>query len=132
MMWKYKNKLLKEIPEGALGFIYKIRFADGTYYIGRKNFYSERRVKVIGRKTRKKVVRESNWKVYNSSSIVVKERIANGEKHTKTVMHICATKACIQYMEVKEQVMHDVLCDPKSLNGNIMMRLFHCVKVIKG
>ena len=131
MSWKYKTKILTTVPEGALGFIYRIDFSNGDYYIGRKNFYSERRVKVIGRKNRKKVVKESNWKVYNTSSTIVKERIASKEAHTKTILHLCASKACIQYWEVHEQVINCVLCDPKALNGNILMRLFHCTEPMK-
>ena len=37
-MWKYKNKILEEVPENAIGFVYKISFNkkgsdfDGFYY----------------------------------------------------------------------------------------------------
>ena len=41
MTWEYNTKPLEEIPNDAVGFVYRIEFTDGTYYIGRKNFYSD-------------------------------------------------------------------------------------------
>ena len=131
-MWLYNNKELKVIPEETLGFVYRIDFWDDSYYIGRKNFYSERRVKVVGKKNRRKVIKESNWKTYNTSSVIVKKRIADGETHTKTIIHMCANKACIMYWEVYEQMVNHVLCDPLALNGNVLMKIFHCGETIKG
>jgi len=129
--WEYRGKPLEEVPEGADGFVYLITFKDGDFYVGRKNFYSVRRVKVKGRVNRKKVVKESDWKSYGSSSKIVKERIEEGEAHSKVILHLCACKACTFYYEVYEQILRDVLCDPKALNANILTKMFSCSKPMK-
>lgn len=49
-MWKYRNKEVKsleDVPQGALGFIYKIENkTNGRYYYGRKEFKSIRNPEV--------------------------------------------------------------------------------------
>ena len=52
--WLYEGKNFDTIPNGHFGFIYLItNTQSGRKYIGRKYFYSTRRIKVKGRKTRK-------------------------------------------------------------------------------
>ena len=126
--WKYKGKVVEEVPEGAEGFIYEIVFENGDFYIGKKSFWSVRRVKVKGRINKKKIVKESNWQVYASSSKIVKKRIESGEAHTKLIVHMCASKACTMYFEVYEMIMRKVLCAPKALNLNIFLKMFKCVE----
>ena len=53
------------------GFIYALRVLDTYYYIGSKQFQSERKLLRSGKK--KKVIQESDWKNYKSSSKVVKD-----------------------------------------------------------
>jgi len=126
--WKFKRKNLEAIPEDAIGFIYLITFADNTKYVGKKNFYSTRRMKVKGRKNRKVVVKESDWRTYNSSSEIVKERIKNGETHKREIIHFCDSKGALMYMEIKEMIVRSVLCDENYLNKNIFMKIFRCYK----
>jgi hypothetical protein len=129
--WEYNGELVYSIPEGAEGFVYLITFKNGDKYIGKKNFFSTRRVKVKGRKNRKVITKESNWKTYNSSSEVVKKRIDNGEPHSREIIHFGASKGSIMYLEIKEMVERNVLCDEKYLNGNILMKIFKCFEPFK-
>lgn len=131
MGWIREGKVLEEVPEGAVGFIYMITFDNGDFYIGRKEFFSTRRTKVKGKIRKKVTVKESNWKTYNSSSEEVKGRVENGEKHAREVIHLCASKACLMYFEVYEQMTHGVLCNPKAINKNILLRMFKCVESMK-
>ena len=128
--WKYKGKVLTEIPEGAVGFIYRIEFGDGSFYIGQKSFYSTRRTKVAGKKNRKVTVKESNWRIYSSSSATVKEKITNGDKYNKNIIYFCESKACMNYHEAYEMFKESVLCNPRALNKNILLKLFHCREVM--
>ena len=67
--WLYKNKTLEEAPEGYFGFVYLItNLKSGRKYIGRKYFGTTRRVKVAGKKRRKVIRKDSNWKDYTGSS----------------------------------------------------------------
>ena len=67
--WLYKNKTLEEAPEGYFGFVYLItNKKSGRKYIGRKYFGTTRRVKVAGKKRRKVIRKDSNWKEYTGSS----------------------------------------------------------------
>ena len=126
--WLLNGEELQGIPEDAEGFIYKITFSNGDYYIGKKQFWSYRTMKVPEKTRKKRVVKESDWKTYASSSAIVKERVKLGERHVKEIIHLCSSKACLMYYEVLEQFKHDVLCDPKALNANIFTRIFRCVK----
>ena len=67
--WLYKNKTLEEAPEGYYGFVYLItNLKSGRKYIGRKYFGTTRRIKVAGKKRRKVIRKDSNWKEYTGSS----------------------------------------------------------------
>ena len=75
--WKYEGKLITEIsdmPEDTIGFIYKIQENNSEFYIGRKSLYSYRTLPPLkGTKRKRKVVKESNWKKYQSSHSEVKK-----------------------------------------------------------
>jgi len=67
--WLYKGNILKEAPEECFGFVYIItNTKSGKKYIGRKYFGSTRRVKVAGKKRRKVIRKDSNWREYTGSS----------------------------------------------------------------
>lgn len=74
--WKFNKKILqeKDIPEGAIGFIYKItRKKDQKIYLGKKSLISSRKKRLTKkekllpenkRKTFKQVISDSGWKDY--------------------------------------------------------------------
>jgi len=124
--WLFNGIPLKEIPEGAIGFVYLITFSNNDRYVGKKNFYSTRKVSIKGRVNRKIVVKESDWRKYNSSSDEVKARIKAGEAHKKEILHFGSCKGAIMYLEVKEMIIRGVLCDSTYLNKNILSKIFRC------
>ena len=76
--WLYNKKLFTEVPEGIFGFVYLItNLKTSKKYIGRKYFYSVRRIKVKGKKNRKVIRKESNWKIYMGSNKDLNSDIEN-------------------------------------------------------
>lgn len=98
------------VPPGAEGFVYKITVGD-YYYIGKKNFWTYSRGKKAG---------ESGWRMYQGSSEVLHEMI-NSEEHPVKyeMLHICGCKAELNYVEVEEQVRHNVIRDPMAINQQL-------------
>lgn len=107
-MWIYKNKILTIIPEGAVGFVYKITrlnidndTSSPMYYIGKKNFWSGKGKKII----------ESDWKKYYGSSVWLKTHTEKyGEDcFIREILRICYSKSEMTYHEVMMQIESDVL-----------------------
>lgn len=136
--WLYEGLVVKEIPDtNAFGFIYKITFQDPLtselkFYIGKKQFYSDRTVKK-GKKElksmsdkrgskKKKIRKESDWLKYQSSNIFLKST----EHHylTKEMLLLCYSKTELTYQETKHLFLHDVLEREDYLNGNILSKFF--------
>lgn len=127
--WYYEGCEVTELPEGYEAFVYLLTFEDGTMYIGKKVFYSIRRVKVKGKMRRTVVKKESDWETYNSSSEVVKDKLKAGHKLVgRDIIHLCTTRGEATYLEIKEMFIRDVLCNLKYLNLNIAARFFKCYK----
>ncbi len=126
--WKYKGKLLREIPANSEGFIYLITFSDGTKYLGKKSFWSRRRTKVKGKIRKVLKVTESDWRKYRGSSEHSKRKAKEGLVAKLEVIHFCESKGCLMFMELVEMVKRDVLCSEVYLNANIMLRVYKCYK----
>ena len=134
MDWKYLGNKLNEAPIGFIGFIYRIKFDDGTSYIGKKNFFSHRKRKfgkkelaLITDKRLKKyeiVTKESDWRTYASSNPTVKEKIRNDEGYEKEIICFARTKKHLTYLEEYELYKRWVLADDSYLNDNIAGRFF--------
>ena len=129
--WLYEGKILDTIPNGHFGFIYLItNTQSGRKYIGRKYFYSTRRIKVKGRKLRKVVRKESDWKSYIGSNKTLKNDVNRlGKKNFKFEI-ICfgETKGQTNYLEENIQHRMNVLIDDNYYNGSIGSRKFISVK----
>lgn len=95
--WIYKNKPFKiKDLEQYWGFVYKIsNLITNQFYIGSKSFFNRTNAKISkkrsnelysgkGRKPlREKKIKESDWKIYKSSSKKVQEMILNNENNFK-------------------------------------------------
>jgi len=142
--WTYKGKSglvseilnIDELPNSkeAVGFVYRItNKVTGTFYIGKKSLYSERKTKISTREkvataTRKKfkqVVKESDWKTYWGSCVELKEgvQIFGVDNFTREIVEVCCTKKYLGFCEVIHQIKNDVLT-ANSYNGNIMGKYF--------
>lgn len=136
--WTYNGQVIDSIskmPEGTIGFIYKIYNLDtGKYYIGRKTCSSLRKrkltkkEKLLPENKRKSVIQEitetSGWKTYCGSNEVLKKEFKEGNRIKKEILHFCSTKAQITYMETKEILCSGALVDELSYNGWIKATIY--------
>jgi len=105
----------QNVPENIddyIGFVYIIvnRITDQKY-IGKKFFWFTNRIKVKGRKNRKIVTKESDWKTYESSDAEVKSDIIKFKKENFDfiILNSYKTKRELTYAEVEQQFKRDVL-----------------------
>ena len=142
MGWTYQGRPITEIsdmPEGTIGFIYKItNHQTGEYYIGKKSLYAKRTLPPLkGYKRKRKVVKESKWLDYRSSNTAVQlwfheheaARLSNNQDEINDslelkILRFCKTPKSLTYYEVEELFHHGVLKDELSLNDNILGKFF--------
>lgn len=99
-------------PADWFGFIYRVtNTVNGMEYIGKKQFENHTRKIVKGRKNRKRVSKESNWKEYLTSSSHVHEAIEHyGKENFKfEIIELCKTRGDLTYSEVEIQWQEKVL-----------------------
>jgi len=105
--WLYKGELLTESPEEYFGFVYLItNIKSNKKYIGRKYFGTTRRVKVAGKKRRKVIRKDSNWREYTGSSKPLNKDInrLGKSKFKFEILVFGETKGQVNYLE--ENVHH--------------------------
>jgi len=141
MAWNYQGRTITEIsdmPEGTIGFIYKItNHQTGEYYIGKKSLYAKRTLPPLkGYKRKRKVVKESKWLDYRSSNTavqlwfheneVLREQGKQGinDQLELKILRFCKTPKSLTYYEVEELFQNKVLEDKLSLNDNILGKFF--------
>jgi len=140
MSWTYKGSFITELndmPEGTIGFIYKITNGKtGEYYIGKKNVLSTRKRK-FGKKeiasltdkrlkTYEMITKESDWKTYRSSNKTVQDwfKDKDNDQLELRILRFCPNTKSLTYYELQEQFAHDVLGDSKALNDNLLGKFF--------
>ena len=116
-MWSYDGEeFTSEMIGDNIGFVYIVTdTVTGLKYIGKKNFFSKvTRPPLKGKKRKRKVIKESDWQTYCGSSEAVKCIVEeNGLDHFKReILHLCKTKGELNYIEMREQVVRDVLLKP--------------------
>ncbi len=123
-LWLFNGKeFTSDNIEDSYGFVYLItNTQSGRLYIGRKYFFSIRKVK--GKKRRQRF--ESNWKNYWGSSIHLLEDIKNlgKEQFKREILSIHKTKGDVNYTEVKQLFRCNVLETDLYYNDNISARWF--------
>lgn len=117
--WTFNGKPFNsEDIQKYVGFVYVItRKDDGRRYIGRKYFYSLR--KTPGKT--KRIRKESDWKSYYGSSRDLLADVEATEKNNfeRVILSLHTTKGDVNYEEVKQQFLANVLEDTKYYNDNI-------------
>ena len=124
-MWYFDNQKVEsisDIPEGVIGFVYIItNLETGEFYVGKKAIYSTRTLPPLkGYKRKRKVVKESSWLTYESSS----EKVREWERKKKHVLEYGYSKKQLTYLETKYLFKLDALEDPKCVNENILGKFF--------
>lgn len=115
-MWVYNNQPFEPTLEelsNYVGFVYMIKeLSTNKKYIGKKFFWSVRRLPPLKGKTRKRVKRVvSDWQDYYGSNEDLKDFVEkNGsDNYERTILHLCKTKGECSYLELKEQMEREVL-----------------------
>ena len=112
--WIYENKVFEPAQiEDWAGFVYLITdLSNNKKYVGKKNFWSTRRLPPLKGKTRRRIKKtESDWQDYFGSNEEVKLLVEqNGRSNFKReIIRLCKTKGEMSYFEAKEQFDREVL-----------------------
>ena len=124
--WTYQSEeysTIEQFPENCYGFVYKItNLKNGKIYIGRKILKNTLTKKLTkkevseqvgpGRKpTKKKVIKESNWKVYWGSNKPLLEDIKKlgVENFEREILKLTFSKKELTYYELHYQCVYEVL-----------------------
>ena len=122
-MWYYENKLYDEAPKEYMGFVYLITdLTTNRKYIGKKLFWNTRKLKPLKGKTRRRIqVVESNWKVYYGSNEELQQLVENSDasRFEREILHLCAKKGIMGYLEAREQFDRNVLLSDEYYNNFI-------------
>ena len=116
--WTFNGKAFDSEDIGdSYGFVYLITTPNGQKYIGRKYFWSVRKVKGKSRRQRS----ESDWKSYYGSSEVLKAKIKQSDKNLfrREIISLHSTKGDVNITEVRLQFVMNVLEDQSFMNENI-------------
>jgi len=123
MMWYYNNKLFEpdeEFLEDYVGFVYQItEIETNKKYIGKKFFWSTKRLPPLkGKKLRRKVTKQSNWREYFGSNgeLIKLVEDKGGESYHREILRLCRTKGECSYYEAKLQFDYDVLLRDEYFN----------------
>ena len=135
--WKYLGNditSLEDVPQGAIGFVYKItNTQNDKFYIGKKVFFITRKMKISNREKKKTetmkrfkyVSKESDWKTYYGSCQELKDDINKSDKSLfkREILQFCKTKKGITYLELEYQIRYNVL-ENNSYNNNILGKFY--------
>lgn len=133
--WTFENKLFESEQIGDyVGFVYLITdLSNNKKYVGKKNFWSTRRLPPLKGKKRKRIVKkESDWKDYFGSSEQVKLLVESQGRNNfkREILHLCNTKGEMSYLETKEQFDRGVLFSDEYYNEFIGCKIH--AKHVKG
>ena len=124
-MWLYNTTPFQaDQIEDSYGFVYLIEnTVTGRKYIGRKYFTSAGTKQVRGKK--KKIRKQSDWEGYWSSSEEVKKDVQQygKEKFTRTILHLCKTRASCSYFETYEIFTRDALLSTDYYNSWVSCKI---------
>ena len=125
-MWLYESKEFNEVPDGVIGFVYLItNLTTGKKYVGKKGFFSTRRIK--SKKTVRRKVKTSNsdWLDYYGSNDALAADLAvtGAGNYQREILHLCKSKGEMSYMELKEQIDRNVLFRDDYFNSYIGARI---------
>jgi hypothetical protein len=125
--WTYKGGPFPELTTDLTpwwGFVYLIEdITTGTKYIGKKFFTKAGTKQIKGKK--KKIRKDSDWLNYWGSNSTLQEAVkTKGVQHyTRTILHLCSTKAECSYWEAYEIFTRKALVSDKYYNEWISCRI---------
>ena len=148
-MWLFKNKVISsidEMPQDTYGFIYLVtHIPTDRKYIGKKVLYFERNVKLGKRElnelkaqrkakgiggrvpSKKKVIKESDWKTYYGSQQEIKElvKLEKESNFKREILKFVSNKKHLTYFECKYLFINEVLENNQEyINDNILAKFY--------
>ena len=141
-LWHLDDGSLEIFPEqhaaGHYGFVYMItNLETNKFYIGKKAFIHNKKKKLTkkeiaehtgaGRKPTTRVDKiDSGWKSYYGSSkeLLADIKLLGEDKFERVILHFAKNKKQLTFLELQEQIIHNVLFTDISYNDNIAGKYF--------
>ena len=141
-LWHLDDGSLEIFPEehatGHYGFVYIITNLETiNFYIGKKAFIHNKKKKLTkkeiaehtgaGRKPTTRVDKvDSGWKSYYGSSkeLLADVKLLGEDKFKRVIIHFAKNKKQLTFLELQEQIIHNVLFTDNSYNDNIAGKYF--------
>jgi hypothetical protein len=141
-LWHLDDGSLEIFPEehatGHYGFVYIItNLETNKFYIGKKVFIHNKKKKLTkkeiaehtgaGRKPTTRVDKvDSGWKSYYGSSkeLLSDVKLLGEDKFQRVILNFAKNKKQLTFLELREQIVHNVLFVDDSYNDNIAGKYF--------
>ena len=127
MQWTYQGKIVEQIPEEYVGFVYLItNLTNGKKYVGKKLAkFKVTKKPLKGKKNKRRSTKESDWKDYWGSSDKLNEDVQTlgPNNFTREILYYCTSRGELSYLEAKEQFDREVLKTDEYYNGIINVRV---------
>ena len=127
MQWTYQGKIVEEISEEYIGFVYLItNLTNGKKYIGKKLAkFKVTKKPLTGKKNKRRSTKESDWRTYWGSSDHLNADVEqlDPENFTREILYYCTSRGELSYLEAKEQFDREVLKTDEYYNGIINVRV---------
>ena len=125
--WTYNNKVVDELPEDCVGFVYEItNTVSGRKYIVKKLARFKRSRKPLkGKVNKRRYTVESDWQDYFGSSdqLLADVELLGKDKFKREILFYCNSKGECNYVEAREQFARKVLESDEYYNGHIRVRV---------
>ena len=127
MQWTYQGKIVEEISEEYVGFVYLItNLTNNKKYIGKKlTKFKVTKKPLKGKKNKRRSTKESDWRTYWGSSPHLQEDVdkIGPERFTREILYYCTSRGELSYLEAKEQFDREGLKTDEYYNGIINVRV---------
>ena len=127
MQWTYQGKIVEEISEEYIGFVYLItNLTNNKKYIGKKLAkFKVTKKPLKGKKNKRRSTKESDWRDYWGSSDTLNADVENlgPENFTREILYYCTSRGEMSYLEAREQFDRKVLETDEYYNGIINVRV---------
>lgn len=124
--WKYCGETFDD-PGEYQGFVYLIHcHLNDRKYIGKKNFWTTRKLPPLkGQKRKRHRREETDWRTYwGSSNKLLADLETFGEDvFTKQILYLCHNKSEMSYWETKTQIDQRVLFTDEYYNEIVSCRI---------
>ena len=127
MQWTYQGKIVEEVSEEYVGFVYLItNLTNNKKYIGKKlTKFKVTKKPLKGKKNKRRSTKESDWRTYWGSSPHLQEDVEKigPDNFTREILYYCTSRGELSYLEAKEQFDREVLKTDEYYNGIINVRV---------